>query len=168
MASESAGRRKSEWERDEDAVAFVYGSILTGAAVVAASKIGHDPGMEIVYTSVTMFVIWIAHTYAAFVGVGGRLEDGRAGLRLARVAKDELPVLASVVPVVVAMAISWAFGGDASTTAYVGLAVAIAVMCLLAARAAGQAGAGRGGQVAAAAGALVLGGLLIAAKVALK
>jgi len=161
-------RGAAEWERDEDAVAFVYGSILTGAAVVAASKIGHDPGREILYTTVTMVVIWIAHSYAAFVGVGGRLEGGRVGHRLARVSKDELPVLASVVPVVAAMAISWALGGDATTTAYVGLAVAIAVMCALAARAAGQAGADRGGQLAAAAGALVLGGLLIAAKVALK
>lgn len=159
---------EEERERDEIAIAFVYGSILTGAAVVAASKIGHDPGMEIVYTTVTMLVIWVAHSYAAFVGVGGRLEGGRVGHRLARVCRDELPVLASVVPVVAAMAISWAFGGDASTTAYVGLAVAIGVMCVLAARAATRAGAGSGGAAAAAAGALLLGGLLIAAKVALK
>lgn len=158
----------TEWERDEDAVALVYGSILTGAAVVAASKIGHDPGMEIAYTVVTMAVVWIAHTYAAFVGVGGRIEDGRVGRRLARAGRDELAVLASVVPAVIAMALSWALGGDASTTAYVGLGVSIALMCALAARAARNAGARPVGVVFAGVGALLLGALLVAAKVALK
>lgn len=160
--------RVADWERDEEAVALVYGSILTGAAVVAASKIGHDPGMEIVYTTVTMAVVWVAHVYAAFVGVGGRIEGGRLGQRLWRVGRDELPVLASVVPAAAAMALAWALGGDASTVAYVGLAVSIALMCVLAGRAATQAGAGSGGAAAAAAGALLLGALLIAAKVMLK
>lgn len=166
--SDGSAVQPTEWERDEDAVAFVYGSILTGAAVVAASKIGHEPGMEIVYTTITMVVVWIAHAYAAFVGIGGRLEDGRVGLRLARAARGELAVLKSVVPVVIAMAICWALGGDASTTAYTGLLVAVASMCVLAARAARQSGAAAAGVAAAAAGALLLGALLIAAKVALK
>lgn len=161
-------RSDADWERDEEAVALVYGSILTGAAVVAASKIGHDPGMEIVYTTVTMVVIWVAHVYAAFVGIGGRLEGGRVGHRLRRVGRDELPVLASVVPATAAMALAWALGGDTSAVAYVGLGVSIALMCVLAARAATRAGAGSGGAAAAAAGALLLGALLIAAKVALK
>lgn len=168
MNEQQRARTEAEWERDEEAVALVYGSILTGAAVVAASKIGHDPGMEIAYTTVTMAVIWVAHVYAAFVGIGGRIEGGRLGHRLARVARDELPVLASVVPAVAAMALAWAFGADATTTAYVGLTVSIVLMCVLAARAASQAGAGSGGAAAAAAGALLLGALLIAAKVALK
>lgn len=168
MSDLDPARAETEWERDEEAVALVYGSILTGAAVVAASKIGHDPGMTIAYTTVTMAVIWIAHVYAAFVGIGGRLEGGRVGARLARVARDELPVLASVVPAAAAMALAWALGADTSSTAYVGLAVSIALMCVLAARAASRAGAGSGGAAAAAAGALLLGALLIAAKVALK
>ncbi|MFN8149998.1 MAG: hypothetical protein U0R24_02570 [Solirubrobacterales bacterium] len=155
-------------ERDEQDVALVYGSILTGAAVVVASKLGHDPGMEIAYTIVTMVVIWIAHTYAAFVGEGGRLEGGSVVRRLLAVAIEQLPVLVAVFPAVIAMAIAWAFGAGSSTTAYVGLAVSIATMCALAARAAREAGAGGGGEIAAAAGALVLGALLIAAKVALK
>lgn len=168
MAELDRAQEEAEWERDEEAVALVYGSILTGAAVVAASKIGHDPGMTIAYTAVTMIVIWVAHVYAAFVGVGGRLEGGRLGSRLGRVAYDELPVLASVLPATAAMALAWALGADTSGTAYVGLAVSIALMCVLAARAASRAGAGSGGAAAAAAGALLLGALLIAAKVALK
>ncbi len=168
MADLERTEPESEWERDEEAVALVYGSILTGAAVVAASKIGHDPGMTIAYTTVTMVVIWVAHVYAAFVGIGGRLEGGRLGRRLGRVGRDELPVLASVVPAAAAMALAWALGADASTTAYVGLTVSIVLMCALAARAAMRAGAGSDGAAAAVAGALLLGALLIAAKVALK
>lgn len=166
--TDERSKPRTEWERDEDAVALVYGAILTGAAVVAASKIGHDPGMEIVYTATTMIVIWIAHSYAAFVGIGGRLEDGRAGRRLVRAAGDELHVLAAVVPALVSMAVAWAFGADSSTTAYVGLSITIALMCVLAARAAARAGADTVGVTVAAAGALLLGALLIAAKVALK
>lgn len=158
----------AEWERDESAAALVYGSILTGAAVVAASKIGHDPGMEIAYTTVTMLVVWIAHAYAAFIGVGARLEGGRVGRRLVRAGRDELPVLASVLPVIAAMAVSWAIGGGATATAFVGLSVSIAVMCALAARAARASGASTAGVLAAGGGALLLGALLIAAKVALK
>ncbi|MCB0866509.1 MAG: hypothetical protein KDB58_12420 [Solirubrobacterales bacterium] len=163
-----AGAVESVRERDESAVALVYGSILTGAAVVAASQIGHDPGMEIVYTSVTMVVVWIAHTYAAFVGEGGRLDVDSAAHRGLAVALEQLPVLAAALPAVIGIAIAWALGAGSSTAAYVGLAVSITAMCALAARAARETGAGGGGELAAAAGALVLGALLIAAKVALK
>ncbi len=168
MAVVDRVRSDSEWERDEQAVALVYGSILTGAAVVAASRIADEPGMAIAYTVVTMVVIWIAHVYAAFVGIGGRVEGGRVGQRLWRVGRGELPVLASVVPAAAAMALAALLGAGVSTTAYVGLGVSIALMCVLAARAAGRTGAGSGGAAAAAAGALLLGALLIAAKVALK
>jgi hypothetical protein len=158
----------SEWERDERAVALVYGSILTGAAVVAASKIATGPGHEIAYTAATMVVVWLAHAYAAFVGLGGRFEGGRLGRRLVHAMRDELPVLASVVPALAAMAIAWALGADVSGIGYAGVGVAIASMCVLAANAATRTGAGPGGVAAGVAGALVLGALLITMKLALK
>jgi hypothetical protein len=160
--------RAGEWERDERAVALVYGSILTGAAVVAASKIATGPGHEMAYTAATMVVIWLAHSYAAFVGLGGRFEGGRLGRRLLHAMRDELPVLAAVVPALIAMAIAWLLGADVSGIGYAGVAVAILAMCGTAAGAARQAGAGPGGAAAGAAGALVLGAVLITMKIALK
>jgi hypothetical protein len=158
----------TEWERDERAVALVYGSILSGAAVVAASKVASGPAHELIYTAATMIVVWLAHSYAAFVGLGGRFEGGRLGARLAHAMRDELPVLVSVVPALVGMAIAWALGAGVSGIGYAGLGVAIAAMAVLAAGTATRAGAGPGGAAAGAAGALVLGALLIAMKIVLK
>ncbi|MCO5327782.1 MAG: hypothetical protein M9964_12150 [Solirubrobacterales bacterium] len=50
MTDAAKGSGEGRRERDEQAVALVYGSILTGAAVVIASKLGHDPGMEIAWS----------------------------------------------------------------------------------------------------------------------
>ena len=168
MAASDAGGEEVEWERDERSVALVYGSILTGAAVVAASKVAEGPLHELLYTAVTMVVIWLAHSYAAFVGIGGRFEGGRLGRRLLHAMKDELPVLAAVVPALIAMAIAWLLGAGVSGIGYAGLGVAIVAMAVLAARAATRAGAGPGGVAAGFAGALVLGAVLIAMKLALK
>ncbi|HSI79292.1 MAG TPA: hypothetical protein VK919_01450 [Solirubrobacterales bacterium] len=157
------------WERDERTVGWVYGSILTGAATVAASAtIASKPWQVPVYTAATMIVVWVAHAYAAFVGHGGRLEIGELEDRLRHAAATELPVLLSSTPALAALGIAWLVGADVSVTGLVGLLAAIATMAALAAGAARRTGAGTAGVAAAGGGAVVLGALLIGAKVLLK
>jgi hypothetical protein len=155
-------------ERDETVVGWVYGSILVGTAVVAGGVIASKPGQVPLYTAVTMVVVWLAHSYAAFVGHGGRLDlAGRRG-RLLHVVAAELPVLTSAAPTLIAMGVASLADADVGTTSYTGLIVAIATMVVVAAGAARRTGAGTLGIAAAAAVALLLGSLLIIAKVALK
>jgi hypothetical protein len=157
------------WERDERAVAWVYGSILVGAAVVvAAGVIASKPGQVPLYTASTMVVVWLAHSYAAFVGHGGRLDvEGRRERWLHALA-TELPVLASAAPTLIAMGVAWLADAGVGATGLTGLIASIATMAIVAAGAARRTGAGPLGIAAAAASALLLGGLLVFAKVALK
>ena len=157
------------WERDESLVAWIYGSVLTGAAVVAAtSKVAHTAGQVLLYTAVTMVVVWLAHGYAAFVGHGGRMDvDGTAG-RFAHAFRAELSILGSAVPTLVALAAAWLLNAGVNAAGYAGLVTTIGTMVAAATYAARSAGAGFRGALLAAVGALVIGLALIAAKVALK
>jgi hypothetical protein len=162
-------REPDDWARDERAVAWVYGSTLVGAAVVVATGVvASRPGQVPVYTAATMMVVWLAHSYAAFVGHGGRVHVAGLGRRIHNAMSSELPVLASAMPTLIALAIAWLAGGDVDTTGLVGLATSITVMSAVTARSARRSGASTLGVVAAAATALVVGALLVAAKVALK
>jgi hypothetical protein len=162
-------RQADTWERDERAVAWVYGAILAGATVVvAASVIASAPGQVLIYTTVAMAVVWLAHSYAAFVGHGGRLDVGGVGVRLRHAFRTEIPVLASAIPTLVAVGISWLVGGGVAVTGIVGVVTSIATMAVVAGAAARRAGAGVAGIALAGGGALVLGAILIAAKVSLK
>ena len=157
------------WTRDERTVAWVYGSTLVGAAVVvSAGVVASEPGQVPLYTAATMVVVWLAHSYAAFVGHGGRVHLTGLASRIHSAMSSELPVLASATPTLAALAIAWLAGAGVNTTGWAGLATAIAVMSAVTAREARQSGAGKLGVVAAALTALVVGVLLVAAKVALK
>jgi hypothetical protein len=157
------------WERDERTVAWIYGSILVAVAVVVASDvIATDAAQILLYTAATMVVVWLAHSYAAFVGHGGRVDIGGVGARIRHAMGTELPVLASASPTLIAIAVCWVVGAGVTASGVVGLIVSIATMALVAGGAARRAGSGRVGMAAAAVGALVLGALLVAAKVALK
>jgi hypothetical protein len=164
-----AARPTEAWERDESAVAWVYGSILAGAAVVvAAGVIASAPGQVLVYTLSTMIVVWLVHSYAAFVGHGGRFDLAGLHVRLGHAMRIELPILAAAAPTLVALGATSLMGAGVATTGIAGLVTSIATMAVVATRAAWRAGAGRLGMAAAAGGALVFGAILIAAKVALK
>ncbi|HYH62403.1 MAG TPA: hypothetical protein VD766_11105, partial [Solirubrobacterales bacterium] len=113
-------------------------------------------------------VLWLAHAYAAFVGHGGRFEGGRVGPRLGHAFAVESTILAAGVPTVIATAVALLFGASVSTTGYVGAGAAIATMVVAAGLAARESGAGPIGIAIGAVGAILIGGLLIAAKVALK
>ncbi len=115
-----------------------------------------------------MVVVWLAHSYAAFVGQGGRVHLTGLGSRIRNAMGGELPVLASATPTLVALTIAWLAGATVNTNGLVGLATSITVMSTVAGSSAWRSGAGTLGVVAAAATALVLGALLVGAKVALK
>jgi hypothetical protein len=169
VAQPEVGLPAESWERDERAVAWVYGSMLVAAAVVVAAEVvASAPGQIFLYSAVAMVVVWLAHSYAAFVGHGGRVDTGGVGAGVLHAMRTELAVLESAGPTLIAIAVSWLLGASVSATGLVGLVVAIATMVLVAAGAARRAGAGRFGTAAAAIGALLVGGLLVVAKLALK
>jgi hypothetical protein len=159
---------RGTWERDETDVAWVYGSILAAAAVAVATDIkASEPGEVLLYTAATMVVIWLAHSYGVFVGHGGRVDIPNRAARLWNALRTELPLLACALPTFAALAICSLSDADLETTGAVGLTVSITVMVLTAAHAAQRTGASRGGVVAAGASALVLGGIIVAAKISL-
>jgi len=161
--------RPGGWERDERTVAWVYGGILTGAAVVVAStKIATEPWQVTLYTAIAAVILWLAHSYAAFVGHGGRFEGGQLGARLRHAFAVESTILAAGMPTVAATAVAALLDASVSETGYVGAIAAVATMVVAAAHAARRSGAGPVGIAVGAVSATVIGGLLIAAKVALK
>lgn len=154
------------WERDETDVAWIYGSILTAAAVAVAAEFkANEPGDVLGYSAATMVVVWLAHSYAVFVGHGGRVDVPGRVQRLRHALSTELPLLACAVPTFVALAVATVADADLETTGSVGLTVSIAVMVLTAARAAQRTGASRLGVFGAGASALVLGGVVVALKI---
>lgn len=157
------------WERDERVIAWMYGSILVGAAVVvAASVIASRPWQVPVYTAVSMVVVWLAHSYAAFVGHGGRFDVAGLRARITQALSAELPVLACSAPTLIATAISALADASVATAGLVGLITAITTMAVVAAGTARRSGSGGVGIAAAVASAMLFGLVLIAAKVVLK
>jgi hypothetical protein len=157
------------WERDDAIVAWIYGSILTGAAVaVATGAIAKTVDRVFLYVAATMIVVWLAHVYAAFVGHGGRMDVDGTLRRLGHSARVELPVVASAVPTLVVLAVCLTLDMSVSTMGFVGLTVTSTTMVAAATYAARNAGAGFAGAALAAGGALLIGAALIFAKVALK
>jgi hypothetical protein len=155
-------------ERDETDVAWIYGSILTAAAVAVATDIkASEPGDVLLYTAATMVVVWLAHSYGIFVGHGGRVDLPGLASRLGNALRTESPLLACAVPTFLALAICSLADADLDTTGAVGLTVSIVVMVIVAAGAARRTGASPGAVVAAGASALVLGGIVVAAKISL-
>jgi hypothetical protein len=154
------------WERDETDVAWIYGSILTAAAVAVATDIkASDSGDVLLYTAATMLVVWLAHSYGVFVGHGGRVDLPGRGARFWHALRTELPLLVCALPTLAALAICWLTDADLETTGAVGLTVSIGVMVLVAAGAARRTGASGTAVVIDGASALVLGGIIVIAKI---
>jgi hypothetical protein len=157
------------WERDEAVFAWIYGPILAGAAVaVATGVVAETTGQVLLYTTATMVVVWLAHGYAAFVGHGGRMDLDGTFRRIVHAFGAELPILASALPTLAALAFGWIIDATVSAAGYIGLATTVGTMVGAATYAARNTGAGAAGSVLAALGAFVIGAALIAAKVALK
>jgi hypothetical protein len=120
------------------------------------------------YTATTMVIVWLAHSFSLFVGHGGRVDlPGRAA-RTAHALRGEVSVLASATPTLIALGVCWIAGATVETTGWVALGVSIAVMVTVAGAAARRTGAPGRAVLLTAGMALVLGGLIVATKVALK
>ena len=157
------------WERDDAIFAWIYGSVLTGAAVAVATGAGVKTVDRVfLYVCATMAAVWLAHVYAAFVGHGGRMDVSGTGRRLARAARAEVAILASAVPALATIAVCLALDMSVSAVGFAGLGATITTMVAAATYAARNTGAGFAGAALAAAGALLIGASLIAVKVALK
>jgi hypothetical protein len=155
-------------ERDERAVAWLYGSVLTAPAVAVAADIkALDAAQVFSYTAATMTVIWLAHAFSEFVGHGGRVDLPKLGGRVWHAMRTELPVLVSACPTLIALAACWLLGATVETAGNVGLAVSVTVLVLVAAGAAQRSGAAPLAIAETAATALVLGGLIVVAKISL-
>lgn len=135
--------------------------------MTAASDLDASTSEIFIYVATEMVVVWLAHVFAAFIGEGGRQEAPAAAPRAGKALLAELPVLESAVPTLVALAICWAAGVGAATAGPLGLAVAVSGMILLAVAAARRTGASRVEIVFAGGTALVLGALIVEAKVSL-
>ena len=168
MTTDEAARPSGTWERDDALVAWVYGSILAGAAVVGAGKIADTAGRAALYVAVTGTVVWLAHSYAAFVGHGGRIDLAGRAQRLRHAHATEASILVSFVPAVATLLLCSLLDTSLSASGFIALGVTIVTMAWAAATAARRTGADAGGAALAALGALLIGGTLIAAKVALK
>jgi hypothetical protein len=156
------------WERDEGDVAWIYGSILTAAAVAVATDIkASNSGDVLLYTTATMVVVWLAHSYGVFVGHGGRIDLPGRARRLWHALRTELPLLICAVPTLVALAVCSLSDADLETTGAVGLAVSISVMVLVASGAARRTGASGAALLIDGGSALVLGGLIVLLKISL-
>jgi hypothetical protein len=156
------------WERDESDVAWIYGSILTAAAVAVATDIKASKPVDVLlYTAATMVVVWLAHSYGVLIGHGGRIDLPGRSARLWHALRTELPLLACALPTFVALAICAVTDADLETTGFAGLAVAISVMVLVAAGAAKRTGAKGTAVLIDGASALVLGGIIVVLKVSL-
>jgi hypothetical protein len=146
----------------------VYGSILTAAAVAVATDIkASDSGDVLVYTAATMVVVWLAHSFGIFVGHGGRIDLPGRVPRLWHALRTELPLLACALPTFVALTICALNDADLEPTGVAGLTVSISVIVLVAAGAAKRTGATGTAVLIDAASALVLGGLIVVAKISL-
>ncbi len=163
------GEGEPGWERDDRTVGWIYGSMLTGAAVViATAKVATRPWQVPVYTAVAMAVVWLSHSYAAFVGHGGGVRASDRPRLLVHALRTELPVLASAIPAIAAAAIAGLLGADVSGVGYAAVLASVATMAVTAALAARKTGAGAMGIAFGAISACFVGAFLIAAKVALK
>ena len=146
----------------------MYGSILVAAAVAVATDIKASRPVDVLlYSAATMVVIWLAHSYGALIGHGGRIDLPGRAVRLRHALRTELPLLACAVPTFLALAICSLSDADLETTGTVGLTISISVMVLVAAGAARRTGASGTVVLIDGASALLLGGLIVVAKVSL-
>ena len=138
------------WEHGDQIVGWIYGSILTGAAVaVATGAVAKTVDRVVLYVASTMIVVWLAHVYAAFVG-HGRMEIDGTWRRLTHAARTELAILGSAVPAIVVLIVCLALDMSVSAVGYAGLTVTITTMVAAATYAARSAGADfRGAALAA-------------------
>ncbi|MER7582785.1 hypothetical protein [Kitasatospora sp. NPDC097691] len=147
-----------------DYAGAVYGSMLAASVIAASSAQGAHPRLSLILLLVvTGLVFWIAHVYAH---VAGQREIGRQVTwpQVREVGRHEWPLVeASALPALAVLVSPWLGTGD---SAWLALGVAVAQQVAWATLGAHRAGASSRQVAAEGAVNLVLGLVIVAAKVA--
>ncbi|MDX3094807.1 hypothetical protein PV417_09610 [Streptomyces sp. ME19-03-3] len=146
----------------------VYGSLLAASVVAGAGSAGPYPRLELVLLLVcTGLVFWAAHVYAGFVG--DRLRRGRITWpELRQVCVREWPIVQTTLLPAAAVAVSPLLGLGLEGAAWLALVVAVVQQVGWASAAVIRVRASPWAVVSVGAVNLVLGLVIVAAKVALQ
>lgn len=146
----------------------VYGSLLAASVVAGSSAAGPYPRLELVLLLIcTGLVFWAAHVYAGFVG--DRLRSGKATWQeVRRLCVREWPIVQAALLPAAAVAVSPLLGLGWEGTGWLALIVAVAQQVAWAGAAVIRVGASSWAVVSVGIVNLVLGSIIVAAKVALQ
>ncbi|MFB7496675.1 hypothetical protein ACFC09_18645 [Streptomyces sp. NPDC056161] len=160
--------RRSTGRARTDYTGAIYGSLLAASVIAGASALGPFPRLELVVILLcTGVVFWAAHVYADVVG--NRLSHQVLTWQEVRqVGAREWPIVQAAVPPAAALVISPLLGLGLTGTAWLALGVAVAEQVAWAGAAALRTGASRLAVASAGAVNLVLGLIIVAAKVAVQ
>ena len=90
--------------------------------MTAASDLDTTTAEITVYVAAEMVVVWLAHSFAVFIGAGGRADTPAPLPRAAKSLLAEISVLESAVPTLAALVVCWAVGIGAARLAPLGWA----------------------------------------------
>ncbi|MFD8075682.1 hypothetical protein OG937_41330 [Streptomyces sp. NBC_00510] len=146
----------------------VYGSLLAASVVAGAGSAGPYPRLELVLLLIcTGLVFWAAHVYAGFVG--DRLRGGRITWHeIRQVCVREWPIVQAALLPATAVAVSPLLGLGLEGAAWLALTIAVVQQVVWASAAVIRVGASRWAVVSVGIVNLVLGLVIVAAKVALQ
>ena len=151
-----------------DYTGAIYGSLLAASVVAGASAGGPHPRLELVVLLLcTGGVFWAAHAYVDFVG--DRLRDSQplSWREVRQVCAREWPIVQAAFLPAAAVAISPLLGLGLEGAAWLALGIAVAQQVGWASAAVLRVGASRGAVVSVAVVNLVLGLIIVLAKVSL-
>ncbi|MFE9610790.1 hypothetical protein [Streptomyces sp. NPDC006012] len=151
-----------------DYTGAIYGSLLAASVIAGASALGPFPRLELVVLLLCTGVVFCAaHAYADIVG-NRRPHQTLTWQEIRQVGAREWPIVQAAVPPAAAVVISPLLGLGLTGTAWLALGVAVAEQVTWAGVAAHRAGASNLAVVSAGAVNLVLGLIIVAAKVAVE
>ncbi|WUT72628.1 hypothetical protein OIE12_14230 [Streptomyces sp. NBC_00670] len=167
MRATDRRERRAGHRAHADCAGGVYGSMLAASVVVGAGSLGSFPRAELVLLLLlTGLVFWIAHVHAELFGarLARHPPDRRVILDVCR---DEGPIAKAAVPPAAAVAVSPLLPLDFQGALWLALSVAVAGQVGWSVAAARRAGASRRLVAATAAVNVLLGLVIVAAKIAL-
>ncbi|MER6127802.1 hypothetical protein ABT173_35520 [Streptomyces sp. NPDC001795] len=151
-----------------DYTGAIYGSLLAASVIAGASALGPYPRLELALLLLaTGVVFWAAHAYCGFVG-DRLMHKPLTWSEIRHVCVREWPIVQAAVLPALAVMISPLLNLGLTSTAWLALGVAVTQQVTWAGVAARRAGASRWALVSVGAVNLVLGLMIVAAKVALQ
>jgi hypothetical protein len=152
-----------------DYAAAIYGSLLAASTVLGTAAAGSTDGGSAALLAalvVTSVIFWLLHVYV--IVVGRELPQHGSWLRATRTAaRHEAPILLAVMPPAAAVVISMVLGEPGGHVGWSALLAAICGQVFWTWLAVRQAHPGRGVQLLSLGVSLLLGGVLIVAKLAI-